>query len=247
MNRTRPFLSPGSGSTDPAHTRSRFTSPLRAVAAVSVVALVLAACSSSTPTGSSGVLSATGTPAPTISTAPTATPSAMVSASTSAAASASNEPTGVPTSLDPCALIPAGEASQLAGATFGAGAESTTSGNGKICTYGAQTLNVFEVVVGQAPDAATAQAEKAAAEAKIKSQAGAAGPNINFIELPTFGDGAAYTSGSLSIQGQSLSISGFYFLKGTNFVGFSDLAYGHPALTLAAMQAEATTVLGRLP
>jgi hypothetical protein len=141
-------------------------------------------------------------------------------------------------------VVPSQEASQLASATFGAGKESTTQGNGKICTYGYQTLNVFEVIVGQAPDVATAQAGKAAAEAEIQS---AAGKGIQFTELPSFADGAAYTTGSYTISGQKFNVAAFYALKGTIFFGFSDLALNTPPPTVAAMQAEAETVLGRLP
>ena len=247
---TRPFLSPGrshnGGRTD---ARSRYTSPLRAVAAVSIVALVLVACSSSTSTGTSGTLVATGTPAvastppPAVATA-TATATVAASSSSSSPSTEASLATGVPTAVDPCVLVPAQEASQLAGTTFGAGVESTTSGNGKICTYGGQTLNVFEVIVGQAPDVATAQAGKASAEAQIQS---AAGKGIQFTELPTFADGAAYTTGSYAISGHNFNIAAFYALKGTVFFGFSDLALNTPSPTVAAMQAEAQTILGRLP
>jgi hypothetical protein len=91
---------------------------------------------------------------------------------------------------------------------------------------------------------ATAQAGKAAAEAAINQQAGGA---LKFIELPGFADGAAYVIGSLTISGQTFNGSAFYALKGTTFFGFSDLALGHATPTLAAMQAEAQTILGRLP
>jgi hypothetical protein len=151
---------------------------------------------------------------------------------------------GVPTSLDPCQVVPAGEAPQLAGTTFGAGKEETTSGNGKICVYGGQTLDVFSVIVAQAPDVATAQAGKAAAEAQIQSEAG---KGVQVTEVPNFADGAAYTAGSYTISGQTFNIAAFYALKGTIFFGFSDLLLNKPAPTAAALQAEAQTVLGRLP
>jgi hypothetical protein len=171
------------------------------------------------------------------------TPMVTPTASAQALAASFNA-TGIPTALDPCQIVPASEASALAGTTFTAGVESVTSGNGKICTYGGQTLNVFEAIVGQAPDVATAQAGKAAAEAAINQQAGGA---LKFIELPGFADGAAYVIGSLTISGQTFNGSAFYALKGTTFFGFSDLALGHATPTLAAMQAEAQTILGRLP
>jgi hypothetical protein len=91
---------------------------------------------------------------------------------------------------------------------------------------------------------ATAQAGKAAAEAEIQS---AAGKGIQFTELPSFADGAAYTTGSYTISGQKFNVAAFYALKGTIFFGFSDLALNTPPPTVAAMQAEAETVLGRLP
>jgi hypothetical protein len=164
--------------------------------------------------------------------------------STPAPSSEASLATGVPTALDPCQLVTSQEASQFAGASYGAGVETTTSGGGKICTYGGNTVNVFEVIVGQAPDVATAQAGKAEAEAAIAQQAGGA---LAFTELPTFADGAAYVSGTISISGQDFSGGAFYALKGTVFFGFSDLAVGKPAPTLATLQAEATTILGRLP
>ena len=241
---TRPFLFLGTSSdVGRAGSRGRFASMFRAVAAVSIVAVLLAACSSSTSTGTASVLGATSTPAPTSTPSPIVTP-APSTAAPSAAPSAGSSATGVPISLDPCALVPAQEASQLASATFGAGKESTTQGNGKICTYGYQTLNVFEVIVGQAPDVATAQAGKASAQAQIEA---AAGKGIQFTELPTFADGAAYTTGSYTISGQKFNVAAFYALKGTIFFGFSDLALNTPSPTAAAMQAEAQTVLGRLP
>ncbi len=222
--------------------RRRLAGVVRRVAAVALVGLVAAACgtSSSSPAG------ATGTPLP-IAPAPV-TPAPVTPAPATPAPTDTPAPisqvTGVPTSLDPCQLVTSQEASQFAGASYGAGVESTTSGGGKICTYGGQTLNVFMVIVGQAPDVATAQAGKAEAEAAIQQQAGKA---IPFIELPTFADGAAYVSGTITVSGQSFSAGAIYALKGTIFFGFSDVALGKAAPTLAALQAQAQTILGRLP
>src|ERR1700694_2508563 len=58
--------------------------------------------------------------------------------------------------LDPCQLVTQQEASQLAGTTYGAGKKETLSSASSICTYGAQTLNVFTVLVAVAPDDTTA-------------------------------------------------------------------------------------------
>ena len=216
----------------------------RGVAGVALVALVLAACSSSTST-STATLGATGTQAATSTSTPSGTTAPVVTATPTAAASPTgSEATGVPTTLDPCQLVTAQEASQLAGMTFGAGKEGTTSGNGKTCVYGGQTLNVFTVLVAQAPDVATAQAGKAAAQAETQ-KLGATG--IKITELPNLADGAAFLGGSYAVSGQTFNISSIDVLKGTIFFGFSDLALNQPAPTSAAMQAEAQIVLGRLP
>ena len=226
--------------------RGRLERGFRGVAMVALVSLIVGACSASTAATTPLVQGASGTPVvatavPTVASTPTAIAS---TASPAQILAASSDATGVPTTLDPCQIVPVSEASQLAGTTYAAGVESVTSGNGKICTYGGQTLNVFEVIVGQAPDVATAKAGVAEAEAAIAAQAGGA---LSFTELPGFADGAAYVVGSVTVAGQTISGSAFYALKGTVFFGFSDLARGHATPTLAAMEAEAQTILGRLP
>jgi hypothetical protein len=213
------------------------------------VGFVVGACGSSVATATpASTPAAADTGAQVITPTPTATPTAVSTpapvSTPSPGGGALDGPTGVPTAIDPCLLVTSQEASQFAGASFGAGVESTTSGGGKICTYGGNTLNVFTVIVGQAPDVATAQAGKAEAEAAIQQQAGG---TIQFIELPTFADGAAYVIGTLSISGQSLGAGAIYALKGTVFFGFSDLALGKPAPTLPALQAQAQVMLSRLP
>jgi hypothetical protein len=122
--------------------------------------------------------------------------------------------------------------------------EGTTSGNGKTCVYGAQTSNVFNVVVGQAPDVATAKAGEAAAEASLQKLAGS---GVQFTKLPSFADGAVYVSESVTVSGQTINLAAFYALKGTVFFGFSDFALDHAAPTSAALLAQAQTMLGRLP
>jgi hypothetical protein len=221
----------------PAPGRRRLAGWSRGTVALVLAGLVVGACSSSTATAAG-----TGTPAPTsVAPAATSTPAAT---DTPAPSSEPSLATGVPTSLDPCQLVTSQEASQLAGASYGAGVEGTTSGGGKTCVYGGQTLNVFTVIVGQAPDVATAQAGKAEAQAAILQQAG---KGIAFTELPNFADGAAYLVGSFTVSGQTLNGSAIYVLKGTVFFGFSDLALGHPTPTSAALQAQAQVILGRLP
>jgi hypothetical protein len=207
---------------------------LRGAAVAVVAGAVLAACSSSG-SGASGAAQS--------AAAVSASPSAEASSGSAASAPSMPDATGVPTTLDPCQLVTAQEASQLAGVTFGAGKEDTTEGNGKICTYG-QTGNDFNVIVGQAPDVATAQAEEAAAEAAIKEQAPV---GVTTTQISGLGDAAVFLSISESLGGQTINGSAIYVLKGTVFFGFSDLAIGKPAPSQAALTAEAQLVLSRVP
>jgi len=88
-------------------------------------------------------------------------------------------------------LIDTQAASTFAGASFGPGVESTTSGGGRICTYGSETTNVFLVEVAQAPDVATAQAAKADFLATLEASAQQlASGGLNVTQLPNFADGA---------------------------------------------------------
>ena len=70
---------------------------------------------------------------------------------------------------------------------------------------------------------------------------------VQITQLPSLGDGGVYMSGGGTISGATINISAIYVLKGTVFFGFSDLLLGRPAPTSDAMQAQAQTVLGRLP
>ena len=53
--------------------------------------------------------------------------------------------------------------------------------------------------------------------------------------------------GSVTVAGKTIKGSAIYVLKGTIFFGFSDLALSGATPTAAAMQAQAQTILGRLP
>jgi hypothetical protein len=153
----------------------------------------------------------------------------------------------VPTALDPCQIITAQEASSLAGTTFGPGKEETLPSNTKMCTYGSQTKNVFEVVVAMAPDAATAKKQEAAAEADLQANASQLQQGMTITKLPNF---APNTDAVLmQIKNNPIGIGGaaLYLLKGATFAGFSDLALGGKAPTAEAMKAEAMKVLAQLP
>jgi hypothetical protein len=204
-----------------------------AALAVPVSALLLTACGSSASTSTS---SGSGSAA-------AAQPAASAAASPSQSAAA--------TSLDPCQLVTSSEASSLAGTTFGPGQEETTNG-GKRCIYGSQTTNVFTVEVAQAQDSATAQADWSQEQAKAQNLVEQKLPpgvdvSLNTQNVTGLGDRAATASGSASVAGHKIGVSGIYLLKGATFLAFQDLLLGHNPPSSAAMQAEARTALGRVP
>jgi hypothetical protein len=221
--------------------------PLRALLVLSIVGL--AACSSST---APATTAPTATAVATIGT-PAATPESASPPSSSGAAPSIGDlggATAVPTSLDPCQVISAAEAGTLAGATFGAGKESTTSGNARICTYGGATPNVFMFEIAIAPDAATAQADETAALADLDASASQlAGHGVTTTKIPGFAPGADAVLGEATISAGGITVGGraIYVLRGTTFFGFSDIALGTAPASADAMKTEAMLVLGRLP
>ena len=215
-----------------------------------VVAAALAACSSS---GSSG----TTPPAPqpdTEQASAAATASATATAATSAATSPGtvSSQSGAATSLDPCQIVPASEASALAGVTYGAGQEEPSGTDGKRCVYGSQTDHVFSVIVGQAATVADADtewsAERADAQAALTKQVPS---GVKFHEqtqdVSGLADRASVATGSVSLGGESIAASAIYLLKGAVFLSFSDVVVGGAAPTATAMEAEAQKALARVP
>jgi hypothetical protein len=226
----------------------RHTIVLLTVTAPALVA-ALAACSTATSSGAvQGGQAATqaASPAAATSTAATSAP-----ASTAAASSPSASGSGAPTTLDPCQVVTAAEASALAGVTFGAGKEEPSGTDGKRCVYGAQTTTIFSVIVGQAASASDADAmwstEESAAQAAIEKQA-PAGMSIteHTQDVSGLADRAAVATGSASGAGVTLGASAIYLLKGATFVSYSDIAVGHPVATAAALEAEAPKALARV-
>jgi hypothetical protein len=211
-----------------------------------VIITTLSACSASS-TSPSPTIAPPATSAPQI--AVTTTPAATgTTAATATAATNTPQSAAVNTQLDPCELINSQVASTLAGTTFGQGKDVTTHDNLKICTYGGQTTNILTVEVVQAPDVATAQADKAQFLADLQSSMqNLTDQGLNITQLPNFADGAVAANANVSSGGVSISGNAFGFLKGTVFFGFSDVVIGGTAPTDAAMQAEANTVLGKLP
>ncbi len=194
-------------------------------AAVLVLAALLAGCGASTPT-----------PLPLPTASPTLAPTDTVQA------------TAAPTALDPCQLISSQEASALAGATYGAGAESSTPEGLKICTYGYQTAAPFTIDVFQAKSVDDAKAAKAKFLSDLQANlAQLASQGLTVTDLPNFADGATVGHVNISTGQGTINGNAFGFLKGTVFFGFSVITENGTAPTDQAMQAMATTVLSRLP
>jgi hypothetical protein len=216
-----------------------------------VVIGFVGACTSAT----TGESPAAATAQPTAASIPSTAPSAVESAMPSQSAVASSEaaatplPTAVATAIDPCQLVTLAEVNQLSGGQFpaGSGQGSTTEGKGKVCSYGEEGVT-FDVVVGVAPDVATAKAGEQAFEAELQKDAA----NIlKVTELKGFAGGtadAATLYGSKTIGGVTYGGSAIYVLRGTTFFGITDIAsMGGKAPSTSAMEDEAKVVLGRLP
>jgi hypothetical protein len=202
--------------------------------AASLAVLVLAACASSSTATNNNT--------------PSSSPSAQASSSPSAQASAAT------TTLNPCQVVTQSEASQLAGTSYAAGTLDTTQSGSQICWYGAQTRNVFEVLVAQASSASAAQSgwdqEKSKVLSSLNKATNVPGVSltVNISDTSIAGaDRAAAGTMSFSIGGHALAGSGVYLLKGATFVAIVNLVLDHAAPTVAAMEAEAQTALGRVP
>ena len=115
-----------------------------------------------------------------------------------------------------------------------------------MCSYSAPGPNIFTVEVAVAPDVATAQAAEAAAKADLSSQ----GAKLDVVPLPSFADDtdAAILQGSASSNGISLGARALLLLKGTIFVGFSDISTGgaQPP-SEQAFKDQGNAVLAKLP
>jgi hypothetical protein len=217
---------------------------LVAIAVLSIAGL--AACTSA---------GASTTPSITVVTPPAATATAVPgaseapSAAASAAADASDGPSAVATSIDPCQLVTPDEVAALAGFAFGPPSSTTMDNNGRICMYGQEGIG-FDVIVVQAPDAATAKAQEPAFKAQLEQAATDGGiKDSKLTELPDFEPGidAAIFSGSQTADGTSVAGVAFYALKGPVLFALTELTQGGTVASDAAIEAEAKTALGRIP
>jgi hypothetical protein len=167
--------------------------------------------------------------------------------STGATDSQAADATAVPTSVDPCQLVTAQEASALTGANFGEGQAATDANNVKSCSYGQEGVDLM-VLASRAPDEATAK--KNEDDAKAELERNAPGLPYKLEELLGFAPGAdaAIVSGSMSSSGLSYMGIAIYVLKGTDFFAITDIAtLNGQAPTSAQMQDLAKVALGRLP
>lgn len=161
----------------------------------------------------------------------------------------------VQTTLDPCQVVTAEEASALAGVTFGPGIEEDTSADGQYgrrCTYGARTANVFFVQVGQAASAESAKSqweeEQAEVNANISDSLGSdISSHLVKQDLTGIADLAAATTFSFPTEDVTINGTSLAALKGKTFLAFGDLLKDAPAPTIELMQAQAVVSLARLP
>ena len=150
------------------------------------------------------------------------------------------------TDIDPCQLITSEDASTFVGVKFGAGKATNTENNMKMCSYSGPGPNIFTVEVAVAPDVATAQAAEADAKAELSSK----GANLGVTPLPSFADNtdAALLQGSASSGGLSVGGRALMLLRGTTFVGFSDISAGGASPpSEQAFKDEGNAVLAKLP
>lgn len=134
---------------------------------------------------------------------------------------------------------------------FGPGSEQTISASSRECIYGCQTTNVMDIIVAQAPDAATAQAdfaqEQAEAQATITSKLPpGTTAKLNSANTEGIGDKAVTTTGAASVEGQTISFTGIYVLSGATFFTIGDLVLAKAPPTVTSMQDQAKGTLGRV-
>ena len=212
--------------------------------------LAVAACSSSGGAQTAPPAASVAAVATAASAAPTAPPSTAASnapsAAPSAQAAATPGSTAVPTTIDPCQLVTAQEASTLVGVTFGAGKENTAQSNMKVCTYGSPTGNDFNVLVAVAPDSATAKKNEQLAEAAMQKRA-PAGFTVTMLAGFAPGVDATMARFSTSLLGKKVEGIGIYVVKGAVFFTITDVEVGGSIPSATAMQAQAMTALGRVP
>ncbi len=210
------------------------TVPLVAVAVVAVMGLT--GCGSKNKPAADPTHTPLSSASP--SSSPPSTPSPHKLPKVSLSASA------VANTLDPCRLVPQGEASSMAGVSYGPGKEEGTTLRGT-CVYGAQTLNVLMVFVVRAASGQDAQSGWNQLLAGAKQAAGQAAGMLQLSPDSSIGDRAEWVE--LNLPQLGIAGRGLAFQKGTVGVYMIDEVHGSAPPSRDAMTAEAQTVLGRLP
>ena len=199
-----------------------------ALALISIAAVAFGACTSSAGGPSAPPATQVAIATLTASAVPEATPAA--SPSTEPSASTGGVP-ATPTSIDPCSLITADEASTAIGKKLGAGVSAKVD-QLRVCTFKSGLTEVKLFLAPPAPDAATAQAYWDAERAQVPA-------DIPIKDLSDF-DREAYGGGSAG----GVSLSALFVIKGTQFF---DFFCGFPMCSETASAAEAKLIGGRLP
>jgi hypothetical protein len=221
---------------------------MRAVVALVVLSVAgLSACTSADASTAPSVIVAP-PPSATASAGPSATETPSAAAFEPVDASAG--PSAVATSIDPCQLVSPSEVATVTGFEWGPPSPVTMDNNGRDCEYGQEGYG-FDVIVVQAPDAATAKAQEPAFKAQLEQAAKVGGiADMKLTELPDFVPGvdAAILHGSSTVDGTTVDGVAFYALKGPVLLAMTELAsFGGTVASDAAMEAEAKTALGRIP
>lgn len=109
----------------------------------------------------------------------------------------------------------------------------------------------MDIIVAQAADAATAQADYAQAQADAQTTIATKLPpgtqaKLNTTNAQGIGDKAATITGASSVQGQTISFTGIYVLSGATFFTIGDLVLDKAPPTVTAIQDQAKVTLGRI-
>lgn len=187
------------------------------LATASVLAVAAAACSSGSGTAGGG---STAAPLPSAASSPAA----------SGGGSGSGPAAGAP---DPCQVVTAADAAQLAGQTLKQTGNSRPTPNSGICVYSAGGASVI-VTVAQLPGSTPAQAQAYYQQAVAKFS------HLPGVTLTHPGVGDKSLQGTVSMGG--FKDSAIAFLKGTVYVSIQTTSNASGA----ALRALAMTALGRV-
>ena len=110
---------------------------------------------------------------------------------------------------------------------------------------------MFDILVGVAADSKTAQAQFSQEQAQAQTLLATKLPpsvqiKFNSANTAGIGDRAVTVTGTTTVLGKQISFTAIDVLEGATFFTIGDLVIGVTPPTVAAMQAQAQTVIGRL-